>query len=85
MGDLSLLLDRALDDIDSLAGVSRLTVEVDAGGDSAIVTIVGEGEDIEQPAWDGGAFQDPLTGSLFEWNQTAVKCTFRIALRPIAS
>ncbi|MGZ8786325.1 MAG: hypothetical protein ACXW1Y_12290 [Acidimicrobiia bacterium] len=83
MGDLSLLLDRALDDIDSLAGVSRLTVEVESGEGSALVSVIGEGEDLEHPAWDSGApFVDPLTGSIFEWNQTAVKCSFRIAVDP---
>ena len=83
MGDLSLLLDRALDDIDSLAGVSRLTVEVESGNGSVSVTVRGEGEDIEVPPWDSGVpFVDPLTGSIFEWNQTAVKCSFRVAAGP---
>jgi hypothetical protein len=85
MGDLSLLLHRALDDIDSLAGVSRLTVEVESGDGSASVSVIGEGEDLERPPWDSEApFVDPLTGSVLEWNQTAVKCSFRIAVRPIA-
>ena len=83
LGDLSLLLDRALDNIDSMAGVSRLTVEVDSGEGSALVSVIGEGEDLERPAWDSAApFVDPLTGSIFEWNQTAVKCSFRIAVEP---
>ncbi len=86
MGDLSLLLHRALDDIDSLAGVSRLTVEVESGDGSAAVTVIGEGEDLERPPWDSDEpFVDPLTGSVLEWNQTAVKCSFRIAVGPIAS
>ena len=77
------MLHRALDDIDGLAGVSRLIVEVDSDGGAALVSVVGEGEDIERPAWDGvGSFEDPLTGALFEWNQTAVKCSFRIAVGP---
>ena len=83
LGDLSLLLDRALDGIDTLAGVSRLTVTVESGEGSALVSVMGEGEDLEQPAWDSAApFVDPLTGSIFEWNQTAVNCSFRIAVEP---
>ncbi|HUP15268.1 MAG TPA: hypothetical protein VM848_04375 [Acidimicrobiia bacterium] len=83
LGDLSLLLDRALDDIDSLAGVSSLTVEVESGEGSALVSVIGEGEDLEHPAWASAEpFVDPLTGSTFEWNQTAVKCSFRIAVEP---
>jgi hypothetical protein len=83
MGDLSLLLDRALDDIGSLAGVTRLSVEVESDHLSALVTVVGEGEEIERPEWDGGtSFRDPLTGSSFEWNQTAIKCSFRVAVDP---
>ena len=81
MGDLSLLLDRALDQIDSLAGVTRLVVEVDPA--SASVTVVGEGEEIERPPWTSQSleesFLDPLTGSSFEWNPTAIKCSLRIA------
>jgi hypothetical protein len=83
LGDLSLLLDRALDDIDSLAGVSRLTVEVESGEGSALVSVIGEGEDLERPAWGSAAtFVDPLTGSTLEWNQTSVKCSFHIAVAP---
>ena len=83
MGDLSLLLDRALDDIDRLAGVSKLIVEVESVEGSALVSVIGEGEDLEQPAWAGTApFVDPLTGSLFEWSENAVKCSFRIVLGP---
>ena len=81
MGDLSLLLDRALDDIDSLAGVSGLRVEVELSAESVLVTVVGEGEDIEPPPWNRSApFLDPLTGSTFEWSQTAVSCSFRVAV-----
>jgi hypothetical protein len=84
MGDLSLLLDRALDDIDGLAGVSRLRVEVESSSESVLVTVVGEGEDIEPPPWDPSApFPDPLTGSTFEWSQTAVSCFFRVAVGAI--
>ena len=83
LGDLSLLLDRALDDIDSMAGVSRLTVEVESGEGSALVSVIGKGEDLERPAWNSAApYVDPLTGAIFEWNQTAVKCSFRIAVEP---
>jgi hypothetical protein len=84
MGDLSLLLDRALDGIDSLGGVSRLAIEVETGPESVLVTVVGEGADIEPPPWDSSApFVDPLTGSTFEWSQTAVICSIRIAAGPI--
>jgi len=83
MGDLSILLYRALDDIESLAGVSRLTVELESSEGSVLVSVIGEGEDLEHPAWDSAApFVDPLTGSIFEWNQTAVKCSFRMAVEP---
>jgi hypothetical protein len=81
MGDLSLLLDRALDQIDRLAGVTRLVVEVDPT--SASVTVIGEGEEIERPAWASqspeASFLDPITGSSFEWNPTAIRCSLRIA------
>jgi hypothetical protein len=81
MGDLSLLLDRALDQIDRLAGVTRLVVEVDPA--SASVTVIGEGEEIERPAWASqsveASFLDPITGSSFEWNPTAIQCSLRIA------
>jgi hypothetical protein len=84
MGDLSLLLDRALDDIASLAGVSKLSVEVASVPESVLVTVVGEGEDIERPPSDSSApFLDPLTGSTFEWSQTAVACSFRVVVGPI--
>jgi hypothetical protein len=84
MGDLSLLLDRALDDIASRAGVSRLSVEVESVPESVLVTVVGEGEDIERLPGDSSApFLDPLTGSMFEWSQTAVACSFRVAVGPI--
>lgn len=84
MGDLSLLLDRALDQIDSLAGVTRLVVEVESNYTSASVKVVGEGEEIERPAWtsqsNGATYVDPLTGSFFDWNPTAITCSFRIAI-----
>jgi hypothetical protein len=83
MGDLSLLLDRALDDVASLPGVSRLNVEVESGPESVLVTVAGEGEGIERPLPDSAAaFLDPLTESIFEWSQTAVACSFRVALGP---
>jgi hypothetical protein len=84
MGDLSLLLDRALDDVASRAGVSRLSVVVEPDPESILVTVVGEGDDIEGLPDDSTApFLDPLTGSTFEWSQTAVACSFRVAGGPI--
>jgi len=60
-----------------------MTVEVESAGGSALVSVIGEGEDLERPAWDSAApFVDPLTGSTFEWNLTSVKCSFRIAVAP---
>lgn len=84
MGDLSLLLDRALDDVAGRAGVSRLSVVVEPDPESILVTVVGEGDDIEGLPDDSTApFLDPLTGSTFEWSQTAVACSFRVAGGPI--
>lgn len=83
MGDLSLLLDRAVDDIANLPGVSSLSVEVESGPGSVLVSVVGGGEDIEQPPSDGAALlTDPLTGSMFEWSRTEVVCSFRVAVGP---
>ena len=81
MGDLSLLLDQALDDIAGLPGVSTLSVGVEAGPESVLVTVVGEGEDIEPPPSDiSTPFTHPLTGSILEWSETAVACSFRVAV-----
>ncbi len=82
MGDLSLLLDRALDQIDNLAGVSRLVVEVESDSDSASVTVVGEGDEIESPAENQGSFVDPLTRSAFDWSPNAVRCSFQVRVGP---
>lgn len=83
LGDLSLLLDRALDDIEGLAGVRRLLIEVEPDRGSALITVVGEGDEIEPPAWHdqsaGGSWTDPLTGSSLGWNPAAVTCSFRIS------
>ena len=77
MGDLSLLLDRALDDIASLPGVSSMSVELEAGPDSVLVTVVGQGDDVERPPSHGSSlFADPLTGSIFKWSQTDVSRSF---------
>ena len=85
MGDLSLLLDRALDQIDSLAGVSRLVVEVESDRNSASVTVVGEGDDIERPsAANPTTFVDPLTRSAFDWSPTSVRCSFQVQVGPAA-
>ena len=84
MGDLSLLLDRALDDIDGLAGVTTLLVEVEYDSDSALVTVAGSGDEIEGLAIETphpAALADLLTGSSFEWNQTAISCSFRVPVR----
>lgn len=80
MGDLSLLLDRALDDIDELAGVVRLRVLVEADSDSAAVTVFGEGDDIEYPSWlnyDEGTPLHSVHGT-FEWEPNRVRCQFRV-------
>jgi hypothetical protein len=84
MGDLSLLLDRALDDIASLPGVSSLSVELESGPESVLVSVVGQGDDVERPLSRGSApLADPLTGSSFEWSQSAVGCSFRVAVGPV--
>ncbi len=84
MGDLSLLLDRAVDDIANLPGVSSLSVEVESGPGSVLVSVVGGGEDIERLSAEGSApLTDPLTGSMFEWSQTEVVCSFRVAIGPL--
>lgn len=85
MGDLSLLLDRALDQIDNLAGVSRLVVEVESDSHSASVTVVGEGDEIESPAENQASFVDPLTRSAFDWSPTAVRCSFQVRVGPAAT
>ena len=85
MGDLSLLLDRALDDIAGLAGVTTLLIEVEHERDSALVTVAGSGDEIEWPAIQTptpAALADFLTGSTFEWTQTAITCSFRVPVRP---
>lgn len=83
MGDLSLLLDRAVEDVGNLPGVSSLSVEVESGPESVLVSVVGGGEDIEPPPSSSSSpLTDPLTGSMFEWSQTAVVCSFRVAVGP---
>ena len=83
MGDLSLLLDRILDGVDGWVGVTRLLIEVGSDPDSATVTVVGQGEEIEAPSWPdqatGPTFTDPLTGSRFEWSPDSVTCSFRVS------
>lgn len=84
MGDLSLLLDRAVDDIANLPGVTSLGVKVESGPQSVVVSVVGGGENIEQPHSDSSApVTDLLTGSMFEWSRTEVVCSFKVALGPI--
>ncbi|HKY47199.1 MAG TPA: hypothetical protein VJQ79_04355 [Acidimicrobiia bacterium] len=84
MGDLSLLLDRAVDDIANLPGVTSLGVEVESGPQSVVVSVVGGGEDIERPHSDSSApLTDPLTGSMFEWSQTEVVCSLKVAIGPL--
>ena len=92
MGDLSLLLDRALDSVDGWAGVTRLLIEVGTDHAAATVTVIGQGEDVEAPSWPEQewpeqewpeqerhpAFIDPLTGSRFLWSPTALTCSFRV-------
>lgn len=81
MGDLSLLLDRALDDIDELAGVRQLRVVVEADGEWAEVTVFGEGDDIEYPAWLNHADATPLhpVAGTFDWHPSQVRCRFRVS------
>lgn len=85
LGDLSLLLDRALDDVSDLAGVTRLRIGVDSDGGSVLVTVVGEGGAIEPPTLPdprtddglGSRIVDPLTGLTIEWTQNTVTGSFR--------
>jgi hypothetical protein len=83
MGDLSLLLDRVLDDVDGWGGVTRLLIEVGSDPASATVTVIGQGDDIEAPSWPdqaaGPTFTDPLTGSRFEWSPDSITCSFRVS------
>lgn len=83
MGDVSLLLERALDDIANLPGVSSVRVDVESGPESVLVTVVGQGDDLERPPFHvSDPSADPLIGSIFEWSQTDIGCSFRVALVP---
>lgn len=85
LGDLSLLLDRALDDVNDLAGVTRLRIGVESDGGSVLVTVVGEGDAIELPTSHnprtddglGPRIVDPLTGLTFEWSRSKITGSFR--------
>jgi hypothetical protein len=49
-----------------------------------LVSVVGQGDDVERPLSRGSApLADPLTGSSFEWSQSAVGCSFRVAVGPV--
>ena len=79
MGDLTLLLDRALDDLEAMAGVTSILVEVVAEHESALVTVSGAGDQVDAaPLGSFAAFLDPLAGSAFAWNQTAATRSFRV-------
>ena len=81
MGDLSLLLDRALDDLEGMAGVTSIIVEVEADQESALVTVAGAGagDELElAPLGNVASFLDPLAGSAFAWNQSAATRSFRV-------
>ena len=82
-----MLLDQALDQIESLPGVTTLLIEVEPDGGSAHVTVAGSGGEVEPPN-DGlamempilgaAAFAGPLASNSFAWEQTAMSCSFRI-------
>ena len=85
MGDLSLLLDRALDDLEGMAGVTSIRVEVEADQQSALVTVAGAGagDQIEPaPSASVASLLDPLAGAAFAWNQSAVTRSFRVPVGP---
>ena len=82
LGDVSVLVDRALDNVDHLAGVTRLLVEVESDQNSTLINVVGTGDEVEPPPWSGlspeAAFTDPLTGATFVWSPRGITCSFRI-------
>ena len=83
MGDISLLLDRALDDLEGMAGVTSIIVEVEAHDEAALVTLVGAGDEVESalaPAAGVASFMDPLAGSSFAWSQSTATRSFRVPL-----